>query len=130
YFDHVTGHLYDSFGWGFDTIGGAPFGRLALPHPPYIDLCGTPLGGRTTDPTSGKLFYVNWDQVSDSTGVLYLGSFDGKTLALIDQAELIETPTSTDYGAPIRVVRLAPDRLVSVTNTGYVLIFEGPMLSP
>jgi hypothetical protein len=130
YFDRVTNHLYDSFGRGFDTVNATPFGPLALPTPTATDSCGTPLGGRTTDPTSGKLFYVNYNQGSGPQGILSLASFDGKTLALIDQAQLAETPIPTDYGAPVRVVRLPPDRLAFVTNSGNLVIFEGPMLSP
>ena len=130
YFDRVTNHLYDSFGRGFDTVAAAPFGPLALPTATSIDTCGTPLGGRTTDPTSGKVFYVTYDTASGPEGILSLATFDGKTLGLVDHAQLSETPIPVDYGAPVRVVRLLPDRLAVVTNTGNLVIVEGAMLSP
>jgi hypothetical protein len=130
YFDRVTNHLYDSFGLGFDTVAAALLGPLALPIATAADPCGTPLGGRTTDPTSGKLFYVNYGAANGPEGILSLATFDGRTLALIDHAQLAETPIPVDYGAPVRVARLLPDRLAVVTNTGNLVIFEGAMLSP
>lgn len=60
YFDRVTNRLYDSFGLGFDTVTAALIGPLSRPTATSADPCRTPLGGRTTDPTSGKLLYVNY----------------------------------------------------------------------
>lgn len=128
YFDRMTSRLYTSLGWGFDTIAGASFGPLALPHPLGVDECGTPLVGVATDPTSGKVFYVDWYEISGPEAFWPVATLDEKTLTLVDSAQ--SPPITLDYGAPIRAVRLPPDRLVFATNTGYVVIFEGPMLSP
>jgi hypothetical protein len=130
YFDRVTGHLLDSFGHVFDTASGTNIGPISIPGGSAANGCGTPLAGRTTDPTTGKVFFVTYEAESGPSGRLTVSTFNGATLALIDTAQILETPNPTDYGYPLRVVRLAPDRLAIATSVGYVIIFEGPMFSP
>jgi hypothetical protein len=142
YFDRNAGRLYNSFGNVYDTVSNTELPPIQLGDTrPVVNSsadraynklsaqaygCGTPGVGRVSDRVTGKLFYVT----STVSSNLLIAAYDKTKLTLIDRAELGAVAYSPGFALPIRAVRPQAGVLAVVTESGQMLLLQGPLLAP
>lgn len=123
YFDRNKKRLFTSFGKVFDTAANKELAQIQLQDATgTINLCGTPSATRVADSTSGKVFFVTWNDA------LTVTAYDGSTLGQIDHYTLTSA-AGTRFYWPLRVVRPGSGKLAVVTATGQVLLLGGALLN-
>ena len=122
YFDRNSKRLFTSFGKVFDTAANTELTQIQLSDPPsVINGCGTPSATRVADSTSGKVFFVSWNEV------LSVAAYEGSTLSQINRYTLTSA-SGTHFYWPLRVVRPGAGKLAVVTGTGQVILLQGALL--
>jgi hypothetical protein len=116
YYDRGVNRAYTVFGGAFDIAGGMQLPQIATGV--ITPNCGTPGSAVTTDATSGKVFWV-----SEAIPVVQI--FTGATLVKTGQFEMPNL-----QGVPLMLVRPSPDSLALLTDDGFVVVMQGPILQP
>ena len=129
YFDSGSNRLFNSVGDVFDVSTDTELGPIKLINSAETaGSCGTPTVARVADRTSGKAFFVTWNSIPAE--VLDIAAYDRTNLTLAGH----ETLDASDYGPgfsfPLRVARPTSDSLAVVTDSGQLILLQGPLLEP
>jgi hypothetical protein len=130
YFDRVKGHLFDSYGQAYDTAADHSIGPLPLAWPTPTSggrVCRSPGATRVTDAQTGRIFFA-----SDSPLGIGISAYDPSSLALSWNAEMTwpVIGTTVRLGEPTHIARRAPGELAFVTDFGYLVLLDSPLLGP
>lgn len=125
HFDGVRNRIFNSFGNFYDFDVGAEVGPLPLTDRTSIwDSCGgTPGQAMTTDPDTGKIFWIIMTQSNQYS----VSTYSPDSLANIVGVRF--SPPG-DTGLPMRVVRPSSNTLAIVTTGRYLILLQGSMLDP
>jgi hypothetical protein len=125
HFDRARNRVLNSFGYIYDVAAGAELPRLTYDIAPSIwNGCGTPGQAITTDPTSGKIY---WTTKSNDNRII-ITAYAADTRAKLGSLS-IDGPES--IGLPFRAVRIVgTNTLAVVTEGGYVILAQGPLMGP
>jgi hypothetical protein len=128
HYDPFSRRLISQFGDVLDIRGVAPQTRISLNTGASITgQCGTPMQAQTTDPATGKIFFVT---ASPAANGLVVDTYDPISLSLSGTASVTNSQLGGNVGIPLRVARSGTDRLAVVTSLGYLIYLQGSMLGP
>lgn len=123
-FDRGRNRVFNSTGYFYDVDAGVEMGPIPLINRPAIYVnCSTPGQVMTTDPDTGRIFWVSISQ--DDQYSIAVHSPD--SLELIVGTSF---PSRGRLGVPMKVVRPTPDTLAIVTTNAYLVLLQGLMLEP
>lgn len=128
HFDPFSGRVFTQLGTVFDVRGNAAPIRMNLNSGAAVtgDRCGTPLQAVTTDPSTGKIFFVTWSP----GGGFVLDTYSANGLSLLHSVSLTDRQLGGDAGIPQRLVRSGSNQLALVTSRGYLIHLQGELLAP
>lgn len=125
YFDPAKSRVLTNDGGVYD-IASKAFSKLKVTPVINVNGCGL-WGAITTAPSTGKIFYAEYD--TSSAGIIVM-SFDSGTLQKIDQV-VVPVPVGLSLEGPFRLLRAPNSSTVAfVTTAGYVVSLDGNMFAP